>query len=110
MIRAILALLFAASVAIGCRSNPAAFEASKVNQAAIGNVKLGQTMDQVKSIMGTPESSDQRLLENGVPENTWYYLTDYRAETNTAITFLNGKAVSIVPTRWLGNGTFSKKK
>jgi len=111
MIRSILALLFAASVAAGCNTNPAAFEASKVNKVAIVNVKLGQTMEQVRAIMGRPpESTAESLLDDGAHQTTWNYLTDYHNETNTAITFRNGKVVSIAPARWLGNGNFPQKK
>jgi hypothetical protein len=111
MIRNILALLFAVSVAVGCNVNPAAFEASKVNKVSIVNVKLGQTMDQVQAIMGRPpESTAERVLDSGDHEIIWNYLTDYDSETNTSITFRKGRAVSIAPTKWLGNGTFPPKK
>jgi outer membrane protein assembly factor BamE (lipoprotein component of BamABCDE complex) len=111
MIRIFLVLLFAAVVAAGCKTDPAAFEASKVNKVAIVNVKLGQTMDQVRATMGKPpESTAERLLDNGDRETTWNYLTDYHSETDTAITFRNGKVVSIAPAKWSGCGDFPPKK
>jgi hypothetical protein len=111
MIRIFAACLLAALVGVGCNTNPAAFEASKVNKSAIGNIHLEQSFDQVKAIMGSPpESTAVRLLDNGVHETVWYYLTDYEGETNTAITFHNGKVVAIAASQWLGDGTFPNRK
>ncbi len=111
MIRFFLTLIFVLLVVAGCRSNPAAYDASFANKAVIGSIHLGQSMEQVQAIMGkAPESVDARLLENGVSETVWYYLTDYGNETNTAITFHNDKVVAIATSKWLGNGTFFSRK
>ena len=91
---------------IAC-THPAALKASKQNQARIGGVSLNQTMDQVSKVMGKPaESVSQRMLENGDREATWYYLTSYDDEINTAVTFRNGRVVEITQSPWLGNGNF----
>jgi hypothetical protein len=94
-------------ILVAACTHPSALKASKQNQARISGVALNQTTDQVTKIMGkAPESISQRVLDNGTHEVVWYYLTDYDAETNAAITFHNGKVVGITQSRWLGNGVF----
>ncbi len=108
MLRFLLAVVFSVIVVAGCKSNRAAYNASFVNKTSIGSIQLGQSMEQVRTIMGKePESTAASLLDNGVYETVWYYLTDYDSMTNTAITFHNDKVVAIAASKWLGDGNFS---
>jgi hypothetical protein len=110
LIRNFALILFVSWSVLGCNTNPAALKASKANKSAIASVQLGQGTDLVKTIMRTgPESTAARLLDNGVHEEVWYYLTDYESDTNTAITFHNGKVVAIGASRWLGDGNFPSR-
>ncbi|MCU1227853.1 MAG: hypothetical protein JWO97_737 [Acidobacteria bacterium] len=104
---------FAVAVAVlvggtfGCMTNKDAWTASEHNKLWIRQVKLGQTDSEVLVAMHTsPESTSARTLQDGTIEQTWNYLTDYDNDTNTTITFRNGRVVEITQTAWLGNGAF----
>lgn len=92
---------------VACDTNPKAFNASTYNRSAIGGVRLGQSMAEVQQAMGKPpESQASKALGRGETEVRWYYLTDYASETNTEITFRQGRVVEIRATPWLGDGAF----
>ncbi|HEY2093903.1 MAG TPA: hypothetical protein VGJ81_18675 [Thermoanaerobaculia bacterium] len=88
-----------------------ALNESRKNAVWISQVKLGQTADQVRGIMHKgPESTTARILQDGTNEEVWNYLTDYGNDTNTTITFRNGKVVELTQTKWLGNGKFDEPR
>lgn len=90
-----------------CVTNRPAKRAASVNATYIGQVKIGQTMDQVRTEMHKgPESQNVTTLPDGTLETVWNYVTDYDADTNTSITFRGDKVTAINQTRWLGNGEF----
>ena len=91
-----------------CVTNRPAMHAAPANAANIGQVKIGQTMEQVRAEMHKgPESQNVATLPDGTIETVWNYVTDYGADTNTSITFHGDKVTAITQTRWLGNGDFT---
>jgi hypothetical protein len=104
-------LVTAIVIISACVTNRTAMHAADPNRAVIGQVQIGQTMDQVRMEMHKgPESQSITTLPDGTLETVWNYLTDYAADTNTSITFRGDKVIAINQTRWLGNGDFSKHK
>jgi hypothetical protein len=100
----------ASVIALACVTNRAALNASRSNKLFIGQVQIGQTMEQVRSEMHKgPESRNVTTLPDGTVETVWNYVTDYEADTNTSITFRGDKVTAINQTKWLGNGEFSEK-
>ncbi len=90
-----------------CVTNRPAMHAAVQNRVYIGQVQIGQSMDQVKTEMHKgPESQNVTTLPDGAVESVWNYVTDYAADTNTSITFHGDKVTAINQTRWLGNGDF----
>lgn len=98
-------LLFAVMLAAGCtygghyvrsgacegwKTDAEACKRSVVNQTAITRVQVGQTLDQVRAIMGAPERR-----EADATSERWGYLTDYDGERVTTITFVAGKVTAI---------------
>jgi major membrane immunogen (membrane-anchored lipoprotein) len=93
---------------VACVTNRTALTASHSDRMFISGVKIGQAIDEVRAMMHKgPESQSVTALPDGTVETTWNYLTDYESDTNTTITFRNGKVTAINQTRWLGNGDFS---
>jgi major membrane immunogen (membrane-anchored lipoprotein) len=93
---------------IACATNRAALNASMSNKLFIGQVQIGQTMDQVRHEMHKgPESQNVSTLPDGAVDTVWNYVTDYGNDINTSITFRDGKVTAINQTHWLGNGNFS---
>lgn len=74
----------------GWKTDSVACERSVKNQTAVAKIQVGQSMDQVRAIMGTPERRDT----DGSGER-WGYLTDYDAERVTTITFVSGVVTAI---------------
>lgn len=66
------------------------------NSQVIGQVKLGQTTEEVRVIMGKdPERRDaSEVMES------WSYLTDYEHELLTTIVFKNNVVIEIKQTPW----------
>jgi hypothetical protein len=91
-----------------CVTNRPAKNAAASNKVFIGQVKIGQTMEQVRIEMHKgPESQNVSTLPDGTVETVWNYVTDYDSDTNTSITFRGDKVTAINQTRWLGNGDFT---
>ncbi len=110
MIKALITFLMVFVIG-ACNTNPKAFNASMYNRSMITGVRLGQSMAEVQQAMGKPpESQASKLLGRGEQEVRWYYLTDYDSETNTEITFRQGRVVEIRATPWLGDGNFQQPK
>jgi hypothetical protein len=102
-------LLAALTVTSACHTNSAALNASVSNKLWIGQVQIGQTMDEVRHIMHKgPESQNVATLPDGTTETVWNYVTDYGNDTNTSITFRGNRVAAINQTPWLGNGDFSQ--
>lgn len=74
----------------GWHTDSAACERAVVNNAAAARVKIGQSADEVRSIMGQPEAREAE----GVGES-WSYLTDYDNERRTVIVLESGIVTAI---------------
>lgn len=61
------------------------------NTSSIGNVKVGQSLADVRQIMG----KDPERREASSDSETWGYLTDYMAQRLTVIVFKNGSVSEI---------------
>jgi hypothetical protein len=110
MMKRFRALLATALLAAACATNKPALYASRDNAVLIKSVRIGQTMDEVRAAMHKgPESQSERVLPDGTREAVWNYVTDYKSDSNTAITFWAGKVSAIDHTRWAGEGDFSHR-
>jgi hypothetical protein len=70
------------------------------NSKVIGQVKLGQTQDDVMAIV---RHAPERRKATATPDaqvETWSYITDYQAELMTTLTFTNGKLTAIGQEPW----------
>jgi len=61
------------------------------NSSAIGKVKVGQSLSEVRQVM----SKDPERREVSADTETWGYLTDYMARRLTIIVFKNGAVAEI---------------
>lgn len=74
----------------GWHTDSAACERAAASRTALERVKLGQSADEVRAIMGAPEGREAA----GVGES-WSYLTDYDGERSTVIVLENGVVIAI---------------
>lgn len=65
--------------------------AAAANSRVIGNVDLGQTLKEVRQIMG--KGPERREADDD--SESWSYLTSYRGSHYTTITFKNGVVTEI---------------
>jgi hypothetical protein len=80
----------------GYRSNYEACGAAIYNGSRIGKVTIGQTLSEVRSIMGRePEKRSIRLDDAGRTVEAWSFLTNYDNSITTHIQFLNQRVVAI---------------
>lgn len=71
------------------------------NAKVIGQVKLGQTQDQVRAIMRhDPERRLATISSEGKKIETWSYITDYQAELMTTLTFTDSSLTAIGQAPW----------
>ncbi len=71
------------------------------NAKVIGQVKLGQTQDEVRAIMRhDPERREAAVSSDGTTTETWVYITDYQAELMTTLIFTSGKVTGIGQGPW----------
>jgi hypothetical protein len=74
----------------------AIFNANVINQ-----VKLGETQDQVRTIMRhDAERREASSSLEGKNLETWSYITDYQAELMTTLTFTDGVLTAIGQAPW----------
>jgi len=88
----------------GFHTNQQACQRAAENALAIGQVKIGQTTDEVSKIMGKGPERREATADSEV----WSYLTDYDHELMTTIIFSQGRVSEIKQTPWApeqGQGT-----
>jgi hypothetical protein len=74
---------------------------AEANRARIDRVQVGQTLDEVRSTMGTPpEKREVRARFDGKTVELWSYATDYTRKVETTIIFLDGRVTEIRATSW----------
>lgn len=85
-------------VATGCvyhsRAAARLYETSLRNQARIDQIALGQSIEEVRSILGAPQRRDAVRTSRG-DEEIWGYLTDYHHSLMKSVQFIDGKVVQI---------------
>jgi len=75
----------------GWHTDQAACLRAHENSVAIGTVQVGQSIDEVRGIMG--KDPDRR--DATAATESWSYLTDYEGNLRTTIVFERGKVVKI---------------
>lgn len=71
------------------------------NAKMVGQLKLGQTQDQVRAIMRhDPERREAAISPEGKKVETWSYITDYQAELMTTLTYTDGVLTAIGQAPW----------
>ena len=71
------------------------------NRQRIGQVKIGQTLDEVRAIMRKdPEKRELRSRFDGKSVEFWTFVTDYGLKLQSTITFLDGRVEEIRATTW----------
>ena len=71
------------------------FERAAANRQHVAQLQIGQSTDEVRSIMGPPERRNARLRYDGKTVEEWSYFTDAALKRDTTLTFLDGKVVEI---------------
>jgi hypothetical protein len=71
------------------------------NERHINQIKVGQTLAQVRAIMGkAPERRDAHARFDGKTVEMWSYVTDYARKLDTTIIFVDGKVEELRATPW----------
>lgn len=79
----------------GYRVNPQACGDALYNGARIKRIAIGQTLANVREIMGRDAGLRSVGTHEGHESETWDYLTDYDQDITTRIEFVDGKVVAI---------------
>lgn len=75
----------------GFHKDQQACERAAANSSVIGKVNIGQSLEDVRQIMG----KDPERREVSKESETWGYITSYAGHRFTTITFKNGLVTSI---------------
>jgi len=73
---------------------------AEANRARINQIRLGQTLVEVRKIMGPPERRAARLRYDGVSIEEWSYVTDAMRKMDSLILFVGGKVQEIQSMPW----------
>ena len=97
-----LLYLLAAILLSGCASlNPRLREEATHNRERLNRVRVGQTVEEVRAIMGKdPERRDTRRRFDGKVVEIWGFATDYVRKLDTSITFVDGRVEEIKTLPW----------
>ncbi len=68
---------------------------AKYNAEHIGQVALGQTVEQVRQIMGREPEQHSVQVQGAQSLETWSFRTDYKNRVTTHIDFADSKVVAI---------------
>ena len=95
-------LLVALLVTSGCVLVPSAmWNRAEENRHRIGQVKIGQTLDEVRAIMRKdPEKRELRSRFDGKSVEFWTFVTNYGLKLQSTITFIEGHVEEIRATTW----------
>lgn len=78
-----------------------AFNRALENQKHVTEIRLGQTLAEVKAIMRRPpERRSTRLRFDGLSIEEWSYIVDYVRKMDATITFVGGKVDEIRTASW----------
>jgi hypothetical protein len=75
----------------GFHADPAACERAYANSLVAGRVQIGQTLSEVRTIMGR----DPERREATADSESWSYLTDYSNQLLTVVVFKQGVVAEI---------------
>ena len=79
----------------GYKTEPQACGDAIYNSARIGQVALGQTIAEVRAIMGRDAETRSVSVRDGHNDESWGFRTDYERRITTTIEFVDGKVVAI---------------
>lgn len=79
----------------GYKADPQACGLATYNSARIGKIALGQSLQEVRAIMGKAPEERSVKSQDGRSLETWGYRTDYRTRITTRIEFIDLKVVAI---------------
>lgn len=77
----------------GFHKDQEACERAAANSSVIGNVNLGNTLNEVREIMG--KGPEQRKANSNDNMESWGYRTSYNGNRYTTILFKNGLVIEI---------------
>ena len=76
-------------------TNPQACGEALYNAPRVTQIQLGQSIADVRRIMGRPPEHRSLNIEAGIEVEVWQYLTDYSNSVQSAITFRGGQVHSL---------------
>src|SRR2546426_929791 len=77
------------------------WQRAEQNRARIDQVRVGQTIEEVRAVMGKPpEKREVRQRFDGKQIEFWSYLTDYGRRLDATIIFVDGRVSEIRATGW----------
>ena len=79
----------------GYKAEPQACGDAIYNSAHIGQVALGQTIAEVRAVMGRDAETRSVSMRDGRSVESWGFRTDYEKRITTTIEFVEGKVVAI---------------
>jgi len=79
----------------GYKANPQACGDAIYNSTHIGKVALGQTIAEVRALMGRDAETRSVSVRDGLSIESWGFRTDYEKRITTTIEFVEGKVVAI---------------
>jgi hypothetical protein len=94
--------VLSAFLASGCVCVPRAmWQRAEQNRSRIDHVRIGQSIDDVRAVMGKPpEKREVRIRFDGKQVEFWSYVTDYARRIDSTITFVDGRVTEIRATSW----------
>ncbi len=79
----------------GYKADPQACGDAIYNGTRIGKVALGQTLAEVRTIMGRDAEARSVNMRDGRSVEAWSFRTDYEKRITTTIEFMDGRVVAI---------------
>jgi hypothetical protein len=76
-------------------TNPQACGEARYNAPRVAKINLGQSISEVRQIMGRDPEQRSLKEEGGHAIEEWQYLTNYKESIVSVITFRNSKVVSL---------------
>lgn len=97
-----LILLVVANLTAGCVFVPAVtWRRVEENRARLNRVQVGQTLAEVRAIMGTePERRETRQRFDGKVVELWSWASDAARKLDTTVIFVDGRVTELRTTSW----------